>query len=81
MQLCFCGYTMIPQAWCNRDADLYSRQIPWLDEHERKRPYITMMRYLDELDVWSGCNGREGLAHKNDEYLSFYNFKAGFYRP
>ena len=81
LQICFCGYTLVPEGWCDRTFDLYSRQLPFLDERERKRPYIHLMRYLDELEVWSGCNGPEGLQHKQDVYLSFYNFKGGMYRP
>jgi len=81
LQLCFCGYTLIPEGWCDRAFDLYSRQLQFLRERERKEPFIRLMRYLDGLDVWSGCNGREGLQHKQDVYLAHYNFTGGFYRP
>lgn len=80
LQVCYCGYTLIPEAWCDRTFDLYSRQLPYLRERERKEPFIRLMRYLDDLDVWSGCNGKEGLQHKQDVYLDFYNFKGGMYR-
>jgi hypothetical protein len=81
LQIIFCGYTLIPEGWCDREFDLYSRQLPFLMERERKSPFIHLMRYLDGLDVWSGCNGKDGLLHQQDECLAKYNFKGGMYRP
>ena len=81
LQVCFCGYSLIPEGWCDRSFDLYSRQLPYLRERERREPFIKLMRYLDGLEVWSGCNGKDGLAHKQDVFLGSYNYKAGFYRP
>lgn len=78
LQLCFCGYTLVPECECDRTQRLYMEQLPWLDTQEGGRPYHKLIRYLTGLEVWSGVNFVAGLRAGNDYHLASYGFKAGF---
>lgn len=78
LQLCCCGYTLVPECECDRTQTLYKEQLAYLDAQEGERPYHKLIRYLSGLDVWSGANFVAGLQAGNDHHLAAYGFKAGF---
>lgn len=80
LQVCYCGYTMLPGAYYDRSHNLYAEQSGFIAAHDKdvdgvQRPKLR--QYLSKLDVVTGVNFINGLKAGNDKLAAEYGFSAG----
>lgn len=75
--LCFCGFTLVPEAIFPRDNALYAQQQQTMEQLDRA-PHIRMQEYLRAGEFWSECNGPEGIEAGNPQALLDFGFKQIF---
>jgi len=75
--ICFCGFSMFFDAYCDRKQPLMCNQLKVIQGFEGQDEPAILMEYIQQGNFWTGINGRDGLIHGNDRVLTAAGFKAG----
>lgn len=76
LQICFCAFTFVQGAYCDRSRWYYKRQLPWLS-HQGDPEQARLKEYIRSMDVLTGIGRAGGFVHENDRVMKDFGFIAG----